>query len=122
MDKSQVTNKFKCPFADRYNLYQHYYIGMTTQTLRKRLNQHCYEGAIKQHLKQDNNTEATKDLLYNNCIIVKSISDQIKLQIYKDLHIYYSLDPSSIKKLIALPDNCHSFHTFLVKSAFSLPM
>ena len=63
---------------------------MTTQALQKRLNQHFYAGTIKQHLKQDHNTEATKDLLYNNCIIITPISDQIKLPIYEALHILQS--------------------------------
>ena len=76
--------------GERCNISQPYYVGMTTQTLQKRLKQHCYTGAIKQHLKQDHNIEATKELLFNNCIIITSTSDQIKLPIYEALHILQS--------------------------------
>ena len=94
---------------------------MTTQALQKRLNQHCHAGTIKQNLKQDHNIETTNFFLYNNCIIITSISDQIKLPIYEALHILQS-GPPSINNLIVLPDNCHSSHTYLVMSALSTPI
>ena len=50
LSKSRSLYKFTCPHED-CELLTSSYIGMTRNTINKRLEQHCKDGAIKEHLR-----------------------------------------------------------------------
>ena len=77
-----------CSEKYRCHLSHPYYIRMTTNTLRNRLQQHNYYGSIKDHLTLDHpyNYKNRYTLLKNSLIISKNVDNSL-LSIYEVLYI-----------------------------------
>ena len=78
--------KFKCPNED-CELLNPSYIGQTRNTIKTRLQQHCRDGAIKEHMQRKHNTGLNTEILENNTKPVKNFSKLNKLIIYEALLI-----------------------------------
>ena len=63
------------------------YIGHTRNTLQTRLQQHCNDGAIKEHLHNKHKSKATIDELINETESIQQLSDLKRLKIYEALMI-----------------------------------
>ena len=78
--------KYTCPRGD-CELPNPTYIGQTRNTLRKRLTQHCKDGAIKEHNTKAHKIETSQSDLESNTIAVKQFDDLHRLLIYEALSI-----------------------------------
>ena len=83
---SWTVYKFKCPNED-CELLNPSYIGQTRNTIKTRLQQHCRDGAIKEHMERKHNTGLNTEILENNTKPVKNFSKLNKLIIYEALLI-----------------------------------
>ena len=83
---SWTVYKFKCPNED-CELLNPSYIGQTRNTIKTRLQQHCRDGAIKEHMERKHNTGMNTEILENNTKPVKNFSKLNKLIIYEALLI-----------------------------------
>ena len=72
LSKSWSLYKFTCPHED-CELLTSSYIGMTRNTINKRLEQHCKDGAIKEYLKLKHQQISTLELLQQNTCPVKQL-------------------------------------------------
>ena len=87
-EESHVVYKINCPEGNRCHLSHPYYIGMTTNNLRTRLQQHKYKGSIKDHLISEHQyNEINTDTLLNNSKIICKNVDSNLLSIYEALYI-----------------------------------
>ena len=86
IEKSNLIYKFTCPFTHSDHK-DHQYIGMTTTTLKRRLNSHKYNGGIKQHLLDHHKTKITSNLLEENTNILDKDVDRKHLYIREALII-----------------------------------
>ena len=86
LSKSWSLYKFTCPHED-CELLTSSYIGMTRNTINKRLEQHCKDGAIKEHLRLKHQQNSTLELLQQNTCPVKQLRDTKRLFIYEALTI-----------------------------------
>ena len=55
LEEFHVVNKITCPAGEMCLFFHPYYIGITSNTLKTRLAQHKYKGAIKDHFISDQN-------------------------------------------------------------------
>ena len=83
---SWTVYKYKCPNED-CELLNPSYIGQTRNTIKTRLQQHCRDGAIKEHMERKHNTGQNTEILENNTKPVKNFSKLNKLIIYEALLI-----------------------------------
>lgn len=88
LSKSWIVYKYNCPRED-CELPNPTYIGQTRNTLKKRLEQHCNDGAIKEHLHKNHKLTTTQDDLELNTIPVKQFTDTNRLFIYEALLILH---------------------------------
>lgn len=84
LSKSWVVYKYKCPHEDCV-LQNPTYIGQTRNTLRKRLQQHKIDGAIKDHLYKKHNKNIEEQQIEQNTKIINSFQN------LKELHIFEAL-------------------------------
>ena len=80
--------KYSCPRED-CELPNPTYIGKTRNTLRKRLQQHCNDGAIKEHNSEYHKTDTTQEDLEANTIPTKQFQDLHRLRVYEALTILH---------------------------------
>ena len=78
--------KYTCPRGD-CELPNPTYIGQTRNTLRKRLTQHCKDGAIKEHNTKAHKIETNQSDIQSNTIPIKQFDDLHRLLIYEALSI-----------------------------------
>ena len=86
LSKSWSSYKFTCPHED-CELLTSSYIGMTRNTINKRLEQHCKDGAIKEHLRLKHQQNSSSELLQQNTCPAKQLRDTKRLFIYEALTI-----------------------------------
>ena len=86
LSKSWAVYKFKCPNED-CELLNPLYIGQTRNTIKRRLEQHQKDGAIKEHMEKKHNTSIQTQDLENNTLPVKSFQDLKRMTIYEALLI-----------------------------------
>ena len=86
LSKSWTVYKYSCPRED-CELPNPSYIGQTRNTLRKRLEQHCNDGAIKEHLHKKHKIDINQDHLEANTVPVIQFTDTQRLFIYEALLI-----------------------------------
>ena len=86
LSKSWSLYKFTCPHED-CELLTSSYIGMTRNTINKRLEQHCNDGAIEEHLRLKHQQNSTLVLLQQNTCPVKQLRDTKRLFINEALTI-----------------------------------
>ena len=86
LSKSWSLYKFTCPHED-CELLTSSYIGMTRNTINKRLEQHCKDGAIKEHLRLKHQQNSTLELLQQNTCPVKQSRNTKRLFMYEALTI-----------------------------------
>ena len=84
--KSWSLYKFTCPHED-CELLTSSYIGMTRNTINKRLEQRCKDGAIKEHLRLKHQQNSTLELLQQNTCPVKQSRNTKRLFMYEALTI-----------------------------------
>ena len=84
--KTNVVYSFKCPFAHG-NVQEYEYIGLTSVSLQKRIQQHTYKGSIKLHYLQDHNIVPSKTQLIDNTTILTHAEDRYRLSIKEALLI-----------------------------------
>ena len=65
LSKSWAVYKFKCPNED-CELLNPLYIGQTRNTIKRQLEQHQKDGAIKEHMEKKHNTSIQTQNLENN--------------------------------------------------------
>jgi len=87
LQSANVIYKFSCPYEDCALLHNVNYIGMTTNKLSKRLQQHSYSGAPKEHFRLFHGVKITKEILENNVEILEKINNRTKLYIGEALLI-----------------------------------
>lgn len=80
--------KYKCHVED-CELRNPTYIGQTRNTIRKRLSQHCNDGAIKEHLQYKHNLQPNQKDLEENTSPIKQFLDLRRLKIYEALLILH---------------------------------
>lgn len=83
---SWTVYKYSCTRED-CELPNPSYIGQTRNTIKKRLDQHRKDGAIKEHLHTKHKTDITQLELENNTIPIKQFTDTRRLFIYEALII-----------------------------------
>ena len=86
LSKSWAVYKFKCPNED-CELLNPFYIGQTRNTVKRRLEQHQKDGAIKEHMEKKHNTSIQTQDLENNTLPVISFQDLKRMTIYETLLI-----------------------------------
>jgi len=86
LSKSWAVYKYKCASED-CELPNPSYIGQTRNTITKRLEQHCIDGAIKEHNEQKHRNKINIENLKSNTIVVKQFNDLQRLRIYETLTI-----------------------------------
>ena len=84
--KTNVVYSFKCPLAHS-NVHDYEYIGLTSNSLQHRLQQHTYRGSIKEHFLHDHNITVTKSHLIENTSILTHAENRFKLSIKEALLI-----------------------------------
>ena len=84
--KTNVVYSFKCPFAHS-NVHECEYIGLTSNSLQHRLQNHTYRGSIKEHILHEHNISVTKSLLIENTSILTYAEIRFKLSIKEALLI-----------------------------------
>ena len=85
-EQSGVVYQINCP-VDTCNVSNPFYIGYATQTVFKRVTEHSYKGALKDHLRSHHNQATVRDKLLDSAKIIKRLSDQNRLSIYEALAI-----------------------------------
>ena len=84
--KTNIVYSFKCPFA--HGIVQEYeYIGLTSVSLQKRIQNHTYNGSIKLHFLQSHNIVPTKNQILDNTTILTHAEDRYRLSIKEALLI-----------------------------------
>ena len=81
LETPNIVYKFKCVSCNDT------YIGVTRVSLRKRLNQHSYNGSIKSHYQIKHNKKIEKEELYQNTMILHKENDHQRLLIKECLLI-----------------------------------
>ena len=85
-DQSNVVYQFKCP-EDGCSTVSSLYIGYTTCTLKKRMIEHSYSGAIRTHGQDEHGKRFSKEEIMNNVSIAKKDSCPQNLRILEALLI-----------------------------------
>lgn len=80
--------KFSCYYED-CELLNPSYIGQTRNTIRTRLQQHCRDGAIKDHLQRYHRSETDIQCLETHTVPIKQFNDLRRLKIYEALLILH---------------------------------
>jgi len=88
MLKNWSIYKYKCHVED-CELRNPTYVGQTRNTIRKRLEQHCNDGAIKEHLQNSHKISPIQKDLEDNTIPIKQFLDLPKLKVYEALLILH---------------------------------
>ena len=86
LKRTNVVYKFSCPNED-CRLRSVDYIGVTTTTLSRRLTMHLADGAPKEHMEREHNTQLTRRTLTQNTTIIASTHDTRKLGVLEALLI-----------------------------------
>ena len=84
LSQTNVVYEFKCPMLHNQVAS---YIGMTQNTLSRRLTLHLQNGSIKQHFLQHHSKELTRKELVNNTKIIENAKNRKKLLIKEALLI-----------------------------------
>ena len=87
LKRTNVVYKFSCPNED-CRLCSVDYIGVTTTSLSRRLTMHLSDGAPKEHMQQQHNTQITRRTLTQNTTILASAQDTRKLCVLEALFIH----------------------------------
>ena len=85
-EQSNVVYQFKCP-KDGCSTINNQSIGYTTCTVKKRMTEHFYGGAIRVHGQEDHGKRFSKDEILNNVTIMKKDSSPTNLRILEALLI-----------------------------------
>ena len=101
LSKSWAVNKFKCPNED-CELLNPLYIGQTRNTIKRQLEQHQKDGAIKEHMEKKHNTSIQTQDLENNTLPVKSFKILSVWQYMKPFSSSNKDPTSTDKKIISL--------------------
>ena len=88
LSKSWTVYKYSCPRGD-CELPNPFYIGQTRNTIRTRLEQHCHDGAIKEHNERRHKTQITLHELEQNTVSITVFRDLTRLKIYEALLILH---------------------------------
>ncbi len=81
LKRTNVIYKFSCPMEDCVLQNNANYIGMTRTTLSRRLTMHLQSGNIKAHMRDEHNSNLTREMLINNTTIINHYPD------FKRLHM-----------------------------------
>ena len=91
LHQSNIIYKFTCPMlhgeATESEPKPHEYIGYSQCTMRKRLQNHTYQGSIKNHFLNNHNISPNLELLTNNTTIINKGINKQELLIKEALHI-----------------------------------
>ena len=91
LHQSNIIYKFTCPMlhgeATESQPKPHEYIGYSQCTMRKRLQNHTYQGSIKDHLINHHNISPNLEQLTNNTTIINKGINKQELLIKEALHI-----------------------------------
>ena len=86
LQQTNLVYEYKCQLGDceHQNIS---YIGLTTNTLSRRLTLHLSNGAPKKHTLDVHNTKITREMLENNTKIISKETDSNKLHILEAIFI-----------------------------------
>ena len=85
-EQSSLVYQFTCP-EDGCSTINSHYIGYTTCTLKKRMTEHFYSGAIRSHGQDEHNKRFSKEEILNNATVMKKDSSPLNLRILEALLI-----------------------------------